>query len=162
MVSGRLYPTSDKVSVIMIACGVWVGSGARVDVGAKVGEGVCVGASVAVGILVTVCNVVAVSAWAAVSTGTKWVVGIPVGATGMQAEVSTRTRKKVVKRSRVLLVVSVILFPRFFSPAIQSSLSTRDQVQRFIVLIKLGLPWLQSITKEAIISKVRELQHTAR
>jgi hypothetical protein len=155
MVNGRLYPNSDKVSAIMIACGVCVGLGAGVDVGAEVGEGACVGASVTVGTVVVMCTVVAEGARVAVSICTKWVVGTPVGARGVQEVVITRTRKIVVKRNRVLLVVSVILFPRFFSPAVQSSLSTRDWVQRFIeriTLVYLQLPWLTKKTSHLQIA----------
>lgn len=96
MVSGRLNPTSDMVSARMIACGVGV------DVGAEVGEGVCVGASVLAGIVVAVC------VWVAVSFCTTWVVGTLVGERGVQAVVIPRTMKIVVKRSRILFVVSVI------------------------------------------------------
>ncbi len=102
MVNGRLYPTSDKDSAIMIAWGVWVGLGVGVDVGAEVGETVCVGASVSVGTVVTV------GARVAVSSGAKWVVGIPVGARGVQAAANNKTRKTVVKRCVDLLVVSFI------------------------------------------------------
>jgi hypothetical protein len=108
MVSGRLYPTSDKVSARMIDCGVWVGLGVGIDVGAEVGEGVCVDASVIVGTVVAVC------AWVAVSICTKWVVGTPVGTRGVQAVVITMTRKMVVIKSRTLLVVSVIQLTIFF------------------------------------------------
>jgi hypothetical protein len=102
MVSGRLNPTSDMVSARMIACGVWVVLGVGVEVGVEVDEGVCEGASVLAGIVVAVC------VWVAVSICTTWVVGILVGERGVQAVVIPRTMKIVVKRSRILFVVSVI------------------------------------------------------